>query len=225
MLRLVRLSMGVYLSHACMSCWLLTRSLGAAASFTQHRHAQCLLPPRSDPPPPRGNISCCHTHWQNTSSYIMTLPSPTPLTHSTQLTTTTTTCRGQLSKGMQGSAMAVSRDGQLLAVGCASGHLELLSAQGLAQQHSARNTPHAITKVAVAAAGDMVAVADAGQRVLLYGHLPNKHGHLQWELVGKCKAHHGGCWAGWRGWAWGHGAGRAGLASLALLCISSEQDE
>ncbi len=121
--------------------------------------------------------------------------------------------------------MAVSRDGQLLAVGCASGHLELLSAQGLAQHHSARNTPHAVTKVAVAAAGDMVAVADAGQRVLLYGHLPNKHGHLQWELVGKCKAHHGGCWKGWHGWAMGAWGFAGVLESLALLCILSGQDE
>jgi len=88
-----------------------------------------------------------------------------------------------------GSCVAYTPDGSLVAVGCSTGHLRLLTAPpSLSDVESFRFTTSPITHVEFSPDGKMVAVADARHTVALVSHGHGKSGE-RWELVGKYNAH------------------------------------
>ncbi|KAJ9526919.1 hypothetical protein QJQ45_017710 [Haematococcus lacustris] len=90
----------------------------------------------------------------------------------------------------QGMQLAYARDASFLAVGLQGGFLYLVHPDDLADIHIARNTQAAVTRLATAVTGQLVALADDLHQVLLYAHLPYKQ-TMRWEFVGKARSHHG----------------------------------
>lgn len=62
--------------------------------------------------------------------------------------------------------------------------------QELTEQHVAKNSPAAITRVACSMTGRHVAACDAHNTVLLYAHVAFKQ-TMRWEFVGKARGHQG----------------------------------
>lgn len=88
-----------------------------------------------------------------------------------------------------GSCLTFSPDGNMVAVGCSTGHLRLLtSPPALNDVETFRFTTASIKHVAFSPDGKMVAVADARHTVALVTHGHGKSGE-RWELVGKYHAH------------------------------------
>ncbi|GAX79688.1 hypothetical protein CEUSTIGMA_g7129.t1 [Chlamydomonas eustigma] len=90
---------------------------------------------------------------------------------------------------MVSTKLSYSRDGTFLVTGFQGGFVHFLDTESLADVHSGRNTAADITKITCSTSGDQVAMADSVHHVLLYTHLPHKHGK-RWEYVGRAQMHH-----------------------------------
>ncbi|MEW5317091.1 MAG: hypothetical protein WDW38_008421 [Sanguina aurantia] len=90
----------------------------------------------------------------------------------------------------RGGTIAYSRDGSFLVVGLEAGLLHIVDSQELTEQHVAKNSPAAITRVACSMTGRHVAACDAHNTVLLYAHVAFKQA-MRWEFVGKARGHQG----------------------------------
>ena len=96
--------------------------------------------------------------------------------------------QARFEKHLTGSAVEYMEGGSRLAVGFASGLLKVLSSSSLAELHSFKVGPSAITLLAHSSDGRLLATADGAMCVglLSYGH--GKAGD-KWEFVGKYRTH------------------------------------
>ncbi|KAK9829874.1 hypothetical protein WJX72_008365 [[Myrmecia] bisecta] len=92
-------------------------------------------------------------------------------------------------EGLELTCLCYSRDGTVLAVGCSTGQIHLLTDGLLATSSELKSTKKEIVRLAFSSSGRQLAVACEDHAVMLFRQQPQRDS-LRWEYMGRHLAHH-----------------------------------